>query len=325
MIFFKQHLQHSCTARTNVWEVFPMLSNKSFAPGLLAGSKEYSYHATKVARELLLYVEFTGHQYVSPEYVLMRSHYCHYLLMHVVSGCIVYETDGCSGEARAGQAILMETQITHVYGSIGNSEISWIHFNGADFHPLFEYIISANNGSHTFDVSSDQEFVAKMNDLVQSYGTSNLYPEVIAAARLTELFGLLLSGHSGSSMEIIQSSIRYIKNHYSEPITLNQIARQAGLSVSRFSTLFKKETGYTPYQYILFTRLHASRQLLTGTISPIHEIAAYTGFSDASAYIAAFRKKYNCTPLQYRAKNSSHSELHTPMGKPQESKFTKER
>ena len=76
-----------------------MLNNKSFAPGLLAGSKEYSYHATKVAKELLMYVEFTGHQYVSPEYVLMRSHYCHYLLMHVISGHIVYETDGCSGEA----------------------------------------------------------------------------------------------------------------------------------------------------------------------------------------------------------------------------------
>lgn len=33
-----------------------MLNNKSFAPGLLAGSKEYSYHATKVAKELLMYV-----------------------------------------------------------------------------------------------------------------------------------------------------------------------------------------------------------------------------------------------------------------------------
>src|SRR5699024_6537096 len=107
----------------------------------------------------------------------------------------------------------------------------------------------------------------------------------------------------------------------SEPITLNQLAHQAGLSVSRFSSLFKKETGYAPYQYILFTRLHASRQLLTGTVSSINEIAAYVGFSDASSYIAAFRKKYSCTPLQYRARNSTCGEHALSIGSGRDTGF----
>ena len=182
----------------------------------------------------------------------------------------------------------------------------WIHFNGAHFQPIFDYIIASNRGNHTFDLRNNPEFTTKLSDLIHSYATSNLYPEIIVSAKLTELVGLLLSNQGTSSADVINSSIRYIEGHYPDPLSLEQMARQAGLSVSRFSALFKQETGYSPHKYLLNTRLHASLPLLISTVTPVNEIALHIGFADASSYIAAFRRKYSCTPLQYRIQNSLH-------------------
>lgn len=277
-----------------------MLTNKRYAPGVLPASHEQSYNATKIAKNLFLYVEYIGHSYVSPEYAVMRSHYCHYLLMYIVSGHIIYQTQGHTEEARAGQAFLIETQRPHIYGSIGNTEILWIHFNGTGFHSTYEYLISSNHDNHTFELHGNPEFVKKLTDLFLSYSSAKLYPEIEVSSKLYDLMSSLVVYRNPSMPDTIDSSIRYISNHYSEPLTLDILARQANLSISRFSTLFKQKTGYTPHQYLLNTRLHASRQLLASSAYSVNYIALYTGFSDASYFISAFRKKYGCTPVQYR-------------------------
>ena len=284
-----------------------MLNNKRFVPGILPNSEEYAYSATRLAKKIFIYVEYVGHQYITSHYVTLRGSYCHYQLIYLISGRFVYQTNGQIGEVRPGQALLIETQKPHIYGSIGDSETMWIHFNGAHFQPIFDYIIASNHNSHTFDLRNNPDFTTKLTDLFHSYATSNLYPEIIVSAKMTELVGLLLYNQGTSSADMINSAIRYIEGHYAEPLSLEQMARQAGLSVSRFSTLFKQETGYSPHKYLLNTRLHASLPLLISTLTPVNEVALHIGFADASSYIAAFRKKYNCTPLQYRIQNGLHS------------------
>ena len=164
-----------------------MLTNKRYAPGVLPASHEQSYNATKIAKNLFLYVEYIGHSYVSPEYAVMRSHYCHYLLMYIVSGHIIYQTQGHTEEARAGQAFLIETQRPHIYGSIGNTEILWIHFNGIGFHSTYEYLISSNHDNHTFELHGNPEFVKKLTDLFLSYSSAKLYPEIQVSSKLYDL------------------------------------------------------------------------------------------------------------------------------------------
>lgn len=283
-----------------------MLRNSRFVPGVLSNSFERAYNATQTAKNLFLYVEYIGHSFCSPEYSVIRRSYCHYLLMYILKGKVVFTTEEQTYEAEAGQAFLIQTAKPHIYGALGNLEILWIHFNGNNFFDFFQHLVSVNPSGHVFDLRNNTEFLSKLQELVYSFADSVQYPEIIVSAKLYEILGLLLIRNEITDSDLIDKVVRYINHSYSKPLTLDLLAEKANLSVSRFCTLFKKETGYSPYKYIINTRLHASRQFLISSNQSVEYIATHVGFSDASSFIAAFRKKYKITPGQFRINLTVH-------------------
>ena len=284
-----------------------MIYNSRYVPGVLPNSFEAMHTPTQTAEDLFLHVEYIGHAHCSPEYSVIRRKYCHYLLMYIMKGKVVFTTEGQTYEAEAGQTFLIETQKPHIYGAIGTLEALWVHFNGKDFHPFFEHLWSVNHGQPVFDTKNNTEFFSKFQDLVHSFATSRQYPEIIVSAKLYEILGLLLTKQVFTDSDSIDKVVQYINRHYPQTLTLEMLAQKANLSVSRFCALFKKETGYSPYKYIINTRLHASRQYLANSTHSIEYIATHVGFADASSFIASFRQKYKITPRKFRAKlNGGH-------------------
>lgn len=199
-----------------------------------------------------------------------------------------------------GHAFLINTQKPHIYGALqGDLEALWIHFNGVNFSSFFEYLVRVNNNSHVFNLTNNPKFLTKFQNLLNTFSSSKLDPEIVISAKLHELFSLLIINPSENDTSI-DSIVRYINQHFAEPLSLDLLSKKSGLSVSRFCTLFKKETGYAPYQYIINTRLHASRQYLTSFTSSIDTISTQVGFRDASSFIRAFKARYKITPHQFR-------------------------
>ncbi|MHB8383927.1 MAG: helix-turn-helix transcriptional regulator, partial [Candidatus Binataceae bacterium] len=64
--------------------------------------------------------------------------------------------------------------------------------------------------------------------------------------------------------------------------------------------IFKRETGVTPYHFLLQTRIRNSIEFLRDTAQPITGIAFDVGFSDLSNFINAFRREVGCSPREYR-------------------------
>lgn len=94
--------------------------------------------------------------------------------------------------------------------------------------------------------------------------------------------------------------IEFIDSNLRRNLTLADLARIANLSVHHFSRLFKKNTGFTPYQYVVSRRLCCALPMLSSKDLPIEEIARLCGFSSASSLAKAFKRVYKVSPTEYR-------------------------
>lgn len=90
----------------------------------------------------------------------------------------------------------------------------------------------------------------------------------------------------------------FIDSNYSEILTIETIARTAGMSEYHFFRLFKQVMKVTPYQYILSVRLKNAVLLLKADYS-VSETAFSTGFTDIYSFSKAFKKYYKVPPTHY--------------------------
>jgi AraC-like DNA-binding protein len=73
-----------------------------------------------------------------------------------------------------------------------------------------------------------------------------------------------------------------------------------GVSYSSFRRAFRKETGLSPWQYLMSVRLNRARRLLSSRGTKLESVAAAVGFSSAFHLSAAFKKAYGVSPGNWR-------------------------
>ena len=105
---------------------------------------------------------------------------------------------------------------------------------------------------------------------------------------------------SSDADQTILHITEYIRARYSEPLSLETLARTAGLSPSYFSRRFKLVTGMRTMEYINYIRLTKASQELLSTDHTITEVAMHSGFSDSNYFKDSFRRSYGLSPRAYR-------------------------
>lgn len=97
-------------------------------------------------------------------------------------------------------------------------------------------------------------------------------------------------------------SLRYIREHFDEPIQVAQLAALENYNSAYFNDWFKQQTGYTPSHYLRMFRMEKAKELLLDTGYQIIEIAAQVGYNSHAAFTRAFKEMEGLSPAEYRSK-----------------------
>ena len=115
---------------------------------------------------------------------------------------------------------------------------------------------------------------------------------------------LLQNSAKNADMGIIKDVTVYLKERFTEKITLKTVAERFFINAAYLGQLFKRKTGVSFHDYLLKLRMEKAKQLLVATNKSISEISNEVGFDDPNYFSASFGKIEGITPREYKKRIS---------------------
>lgn len=102
------------------------------------------------------------------------------------------------------------------------------------------------------------------------------------------------------NVERIKTARKILIGNMADPPSLSELSRQIGMNEYNLKVGFKNVYGLPAYKYLQQYRLEHARRMLQSGIYQVSEISDEVGYTTASHFIEAFRKRYGITPKQYQ-------------------------
>lgn len=100
----------------------------------------------------------------------------------------------------------------------------------------------------------------------------------------------------------LREVVKYITEHYAEPLKVSQLAEMTYLSPRHFTRIFKEYFQTTPMNFITSCRLQRARLLLAERDYSVTQVANECGFSDSNYFARQFKRAFGVSPSEYRVR-----------------------
>ena len=91
----------------------------------------------------------------------------------------------------------------------------------------------------------------------------------------------------------------YIEQHFTEEITISEIASAAGITPQYLCRVFSRRTGMRPFQYISSRRIQYAKTLLAPGKISVSEAARLSGYNDTSYFCKCFKSREGISPAKF--------------------------
>lgn len=253
----------------------------------------------------------TGHYRMKRDYHILRPAGTHdFLIKLTLSGRGLVRHPGGELLLTPGQMLAFQPDCPHDYGTeprLGRWEMLWVHFRPPrHWLPLLAWPEAAP-GLRLLNLprrTADGRRIVQLFHDLHHVATSN-YPrrDWLAMNALESLLlhcDALASRTSAGLDPRLESITEYIHRHLSASLTLEDLAREAHLSVSQLSALFRRHLRVSPQQYVEGRRMELARRLLQFPSISIKEVAAEAGYHDPLYFSKRFRRHTGLCPQDYR-------------------------
>lgn len=227
-----------------------------------------------------------------------------YHILYIAEGICFANVDGKNVEAPKGSVIIFlpyERQDYHFRGDIP-SKSYYIHFDGSVCHELLD-----SYTERIFYIGKNANIERLLDTMIDEFKLKLLSWESACQGQLLNIISLIsrkinliLNNSNPTSNDKITDICNVMYSNSEKDITIPEYAQMCNLSESRFSHLFKKNTGVSPIQYILNIRIEKAKALLEHTDLPIAEISDMTGMQSQHYFSRIFKKYTNMSPSEYR-------------------------
>ncbi|MBN2578580.1 MAG: helix-turn-helix transcriptional regulator [Pirellulales bacterium] len=226
-----------------------------------------------------------------------------YLLMCFWDPVVIRDRSG-TNEHPSNRLILWHPGDTHIYGNESVAwNHSWIHLCGSDVAALLDRNPIPRNEAFSFSFPEliDDGLLGIYEELEGLWPADRVlirnFVESLFRRILRALFNDPAKAPLSDRMHAVK---RYIDTHYSQPFTLQDLAKIGRLSVSHLSAEFRASFGCAPIEYRTHLRLRLAQRFLKDTNLRISEIAVLVGYGDLYYFSKHFKAHYGASPREFR-------------------------
>ena len=266
--------------------------------------------ASTQAKGTLLHVQELGIFYAHSEYYTERAGLNSYLIKYTLGGEGEFRYGAQQSRVREGSLFWVDCHQHQYYSTSPDSDswdVIWVHFYGESAKQYYELFVNQNGGSNVLSMPPDNEIAQKMNQLIDLYhgATNDFMTDVEASGVLTSLLLEIIKSLAAADSytqipETIVQAKEYMKDHYQEHISLDDLSSELHINKFHFLRIFKRHVGMTPNEFLIQTRLNKAKGFLRTTDNTVTQIASLVGIPNTSHFINLFKKHEQTTPAAYR-------------------------
>lgn len=206
---------------------------------------------------------------------------------------------------KTGDAFFIDCTKGYRLDTQGYADLYFVHFWGDNVKYYYDLFEKHNSGSPILNAAS-LPIGEEMEKLIGLYRNpsneiADLYAQTIIMKLMQTLIqaALPLPANTNYS-KYMTAAINYIRDHFSEQLTLEQVAQELNISRSYLALIFKKETSLTFSTWLRKYRIGKAKELLKNTNMSQDDICTEVGIYDSSYLCRLFKEYDHLSPDEYR-------------------------
>lgn len=274
-------------------------------------SERVLYTATPFAMSNLFYLQETGMLRAQKNHTSKRDGLKSFLFFIVLSGKGKITFDGDEYNVQSGDCVFIDCSKSYSHQSLDNKwSLRWVHFYSDTMNAIYRKF-TERGGRCCFKSVNFMMYDRLLHDIYAIATSDNAVRDMKINEKLSSILAYIMEdcfsqttgeGGTASARRDLSDIREYLREHYTEKITLEELSQRFFLNKFYLARCFKEQFGTTVIAYITELRITQAKQLLRFTDIPIERIAYEVGITDANYFSRIFHKAEGISPGDFRRK-----------------------